>query len=102
MKFVEALGLSFHTMKELNKKIDDQLPGCPTFQCKEVSFGGETLEFYYRDVMKCIQAIYGDPQFADDLVFAPERHYTSQERACRIYNDLHTGDWWWKVQVSKL
>jgi len=86
-------------MKELNEKIDDDLPTCPTFQRKEVSFGGEALEFYYRDIMKCIQAIYSDPQFADVLVFAPERHYTSQERTCRIYNELHTGDWWWKVQV---
>jgi len=52
--------------------------------------------------MKCIQTIYGDPQFTHDLVFAPERHYTSQERTCRVYNEIHTGDWWWKVQVSKL
>jgi Plavaka transposase len=102
IKVVDALGLSFRTVKELNEKIDDELPACPPFQCKEVSFGGECLEFYYRDTIKCIQAIYGDPQFAHDLVFAPERHYTSEERMCRIYNEMHTGDWWWKVQVSKL
>jgi hypothetical protein len=97
MKVVEALGLSFHTVKGLNEKIDDELPTCPPFHCKEVTFGEERLEFYYRDVMKCIRAIYGNPQFAHHLVFAPERHYTSQERTCRIYNELYTGDWWWKV-----
>lgn len=102
MKVVEALGLSFHTVRELNEKIDDELPGCPPFQCKEVTFGEERLEFYYRDVMNCIRTIYGDPQFAHHLVFAPERHYTTQERTCRIYNELYTGDWWWKVQVIKL
>jgi len=102
LKVVEALGLSFHTIKELNEKIDDELPASahPPFQCKKVSFGGERLEFYSRDIMKCIGALYGDPQFAQDLVFAPEQHYTSQERTCRIYNEIHTGDWWWKVQVK--
>jgi hypothetical protein len=43
-----------------------------------------------------------DPQFADDLVFAPEQHYTSEERTCRVYNEIHTGDWWWTVQVRTL
>jgi Plavaka transposase len=100
MKVVKALGLSFCTVKELNEKIDDELPACPPFRCKEVSFGEERLDFHYRDVMQCIRAIYGDPQFAQDLVFAPERHYTNQERTCRVYNEIHTGDWWWKVQVS--
>jgi hypothetical protein len=49
--------------------------------------------------MQCIRALYGDPQFAEHLVFAPERHYTSREHSCRIYNEMHTGDWWWSVQV---
>ena len=61
----------------------------------------ETLEFYYRDAVQCVQDLYGDPNFAEHLVFAPERHYTSHERTCRIYNDLHTGDWWWAVQVHE-
>lgn len=52
--------------------------------------------------MQCIQALYGDPRFADHLVFAPERHYTNHERSCRIYNEMHTGDWWWSVQVREL
>jgi hypothetical protein len=34
-------------------------------------------------------------------VFAPERHYTNEERTCRIYNEMHTGDWWWTVQVCE-
>lgn len=51
--------------------------------------------------MQCVRALYGDPRFADHLVFAPERHYTSQERSSRIYNEMHTGDWWWAVQVRE-
>jgi hypothetical protein len=49
--------------------------------------------------MQCIRALYGDPEFARDLVFAPERCYVDPEQTCRIYNEMHTGDWWWAVQV---
>jgi Plavaka transposase len=82
--------------------IDDELPGRPPFQCKEVTFNNEHLEFYCRDVMQCIRAIYGDPQFAPYLVFAPEHHYTCPERIRHVYNEMYTAKWWWKVQVSEL
>jgi len=99
LKVVDNLGLSYRTVKQLNNIIDNKLPGHPPFRCKELIIGGERLEFYYRDVIECIQSLYGDPGFVQDLVFAPERHYTSAERTCRIYNEMHTGDWWWMVQV---
>lgn len=86
----------------MNQILDHELEGRPSFQRKEVKVGDEVLEFYSRDVIQCIRALYGDPQFAEHLVFAPERHYTSQERSCRVYNEIHTGDWWWTVQVRKL
>jgi hypothetical protein len=73
----------------------------PPFQIKKVTVGTEDLELYYRDIMQSIQALYGDPQLAEHLVFAPERHYTSHERTDRIYNEMHTGDWWWAVQVCE-
>ena len=96
---VDALGLSFHTVKELNKKIDTHLSGHPHFQCKTLTVNGEPLEFYSRDVIESIQCLYADPRFAQHLAFAPERHYTSYECTTRIYNEMYTGDWWWKVQV---
>ena len=78
------------------------MPGRPPFECKVLNIGGEKLEFYCRDALDCIRSIYGDPQFAQDLVFAPERHYTSRERTSRLYNEMYTCDWWWTVQVRKL
>ena len=42
--------------------------------------GNEMLQFHFRDVLECIRAIYGDPEFAQDLIFAPERHYVDHQR----------------------
>ena len=99
MKVVDKLGLSYHTAKELNDIIDNNLPGHPPFRCKELVIGDERLEFYCHDIIECIRSLYGDPGFVQDLVFAPEQHYTSAECTCCIYNEMHTGDWWWMVQV---
>jgi Plavaka transposase len=79
--------------------IDRELPGRPQFERTEVIIGDETLEFYSRDVLSCIRGLFGDPSFMHDLVFCPEQVYTNPEQTEHIYNEIHTGDWWWAVQV---
>jgi Plavaka transposase len=61
---------------------------------------GEVFEVYHRDIIQCIKALYGDPQFIQNMVFAPEQHFKHQgEDSVRLYHDMHTGQWWWKTQV---
>ena len=98
----DIIGLSYNTVKGLNGIIDTKLPGRPPFRCKIVNIGGERLEFHFRDVIGCIQSLYSDPRFTHDMAFAPEQHYSNPERTCRVYNELYTGDWWWKVQVRAI
>jgi hypothetical protein len=72
VKVVDTLGLSYNTVNKLNSIIDSELPGWPPFQQKELLIGDEHLEFYLHDVVECIQSLYGDPQFAQDVAFAPK------------------------------
>jgi hypothetical protein len=62
--------------------------------------GGETFAMYSRDILECIKALYGDAEFAEHLLFKPERHYKHSDRKERVYHDMHTGEWWWQVQVN--
>ena len=101
MQVVDKLGLSFSSTKELNDLIDKALPGRPPFETREVVIGGETHELQYRDILACIRSLYGDPEFTQDLVFSPEHHYSDRDRTCRVYSEMHTGDWWWAVQVRE-
>jgi len=101
-KLVEKLGLSYRNVKDLNKIIDKALPGRPTFKRKDLIIGDQRLEFYHREIIPCIRSLYGDPGFVHDLVFAPERHYTNTSRTCRIFSEMHTGNWWWSVQVRDM
>ena len=79
--------------------IDKCLPGRPPFRCHQVMVGSEVCDVYFRDVVACIRALIGDPDFAPYLVFAPEKHYTNEDKDVRMYHDMHTGRWWWSTQV---
>lgn len=64
-----------------------------------VTVAGETFEFFYRDIMGCIAEIYGRHDLVSHLKFKPERHYADTDKTLRIYSDVHTGRWWWEIQV---
>ena len=77
----------------------DELPGRSPFVRKDIIIGGENLMFYHQEIVPSLRALYSNPEFQHDLIFSPERHFADKERTQRVYNDMHTGDWWWSVQV---
>ena len=68
----------------------------------EIKVAGEVFEVFYWDIIQCIRALYGDPEFKGVLVFAPKRHYADTDRTVHVYFDMHTGQWWWDTQVCVL
>lgn len=75
------------------------MPGRPQFHRREVVVQGEAMEFYARDIMECIRALWGDPDFAGELIFEPQREYADDDEGIRIYHGMESGKWWWKMQV---
>jgi hypothetical protein len=69
-----------------------------------VGDAGETLsenvELWMRDPVECVKELVGNPAFKDFMSFVPERVYTNEKGTNRIYDEMWTGDWWWKTQVS--
>ncbi|KAI0038015.1 hypothetical protein FA95DRAFT_1449770, partial [Auriscalpium vulgare] len=94
----DALGLSFKSSKDLNDIIDSQLPAVPDFKSEEIVVDGETYEVWFRDVIQCIKMLYSNPEFLPHMSFAPERHYADEDLTIRLYHQMHTGNWWWKIQ----
>lgn len=94
----ETLGLSYKNTNELNK-IVDALPSRPKFKREQIMIAGESFDVYFRDVLECVRALYGDPEFTPHLIFTPERHYADEDKTLRCYSDMHTGKWWWSTQV---
>ncbi|KAG0692011.1 hypothetical protein DFH29DRAFT_883251 [Suillus ampliporus] len=97
----ESLGLSFKNTNELNKVIDHELPtGCPKFKWEQIIIAGESFDVYYHNVIQYVQSLYGDPNFARYLTFAPECHYTNEDQTVCLFHDMHTGKWWWNTQTA--
>jgi Plavaka transposase len=91
--------LSYKNSDELNKIIDNKLPGQPQFQHHEVVQSGEAFEFYLGNIIQCLEALWGNPDFVDDLITEPEHHYADEDMTVQMYHDMHTGKWWWRTQV---
>jgi hypothetical protein len=102
LQFSEKLGLSYGNVRELNKIIDTQLPGRPRFRREDVMIGGEMVSMYSRNVIECVKALYGSAEFAPHMIHRPERHYDRSNGRDRQYHDMHSGDWWWEMQVGYL
>jgi hypothetical protein len=96
----DSLNLSYGTSAELNKIIDEKLPGRPKFTRSEVVVNGEVFHLYSRDILECVRALWGDTSFAPYLFVVPEQHYIDKEKTIRMYHNMHTGKWWWSTQVS--
>ncbi|KAJ7501623.1 hypothetical protein B0H11DRAFT_1908057 [Mycena galericulata] len=94
----ESLDLSYGTSLQLNKIIDEKLPGRPKFTRSEVVVNGEVFHLYSRDILECVRALWGDTDFAPYLFVAPEKHYIDNGKTIRMYHNMHTGKWWWATQ----
>jgi hypothetical protein len=102
LQFSKTLGLSYNNIQDLNNIIDMQIPHRPRFHRQDVTIGGETMSMYACNVIKCVKALFGSAEFVPHMIYRPERHYDLENGRERHYHDMHTGDWWWEMQVGLL
>ncbi|KAG9124668.1 hypothetical protein FRC07_010699 [Ceratobasidium sp. 392] len=80
----------------------DKLPKGPDWRTEEVTVGEgqdkRTHTVHFRDVLESIRHLIGARRFERCMRFAPVRRFTSRDRKCRIYDEMWTGDWWWRMQ----
>ncbi|KAI0354674.1 hypothetical protein OH77DRAFT_1404497 [Trametes cingulata] len=100
--------LSFRTKHTFLKAVD-KLPDGTSWQCErfeavgdEVDEDGkpriETLELWRHDPVECIRELLGNPAFREVMRYAPEKLYADPQGQERMYGEMWTGDWWWKLQ----
>lgn len=91
-------------MRELNKLMDTELPRRSDFVRHEYELGGQKLDGYIRDSLEVVKELYGRPEFANSLLFAPEKQYIIVDKGGKkigrpAYSEMNTGSWWWDIQV---
>lgn len=100
---------SYSSAYTLKNKIDG-LPIGPGWTCEMVYQTGndkqadgtykvEELELWRRDPVECMKDLMGNPAFRDHISYVPERAFEDEEGQSRVYDEMWSGDWWWKTQV---
>ncbi|KAG9088083.1 hypothetical protein FRC06_002242 [Ceratobasidium sp. 370] len=87
---------------ELMQEVDG-LPKGPKWATVEVTVGEgkhqRTRKLYMRDILEVVHELLGAQHFKHWMWYAPERHWTSEHREHRVYDEMWSGDWWWRMQL---
>jgi len=62
----------------------------------------EEVELWLRNPLDCICELMANPNFADAILYEPQRVFDDEAGRERRFDEMWTGDWWWEVQVSQL
>ena len=52
------------------------------------------LQIHLRNMVGCLEFLMRHPGFQHNQTFELFRVYNENEE--RVYNEMHTGEWWWK------
>jgi predicted metal-dependent RNase len=73
----------FHTAKDLRGHIEI-LPSVPEWKFKQVTLTGhptkELMLLFYCDSLDCVEHLFGNPIFANQISFSPIRLYRDMEQ----------------------
>ena len=89
-------------------KCVDQIPDrCGDWYTKALSFRDcpdEHFIVHHRNPVEAIKALWGDPAFAEHLVYKPAKLFRGKETTeqYRMFSEMWTGGFWNAVQVCAL
>ncbi|KAF9061039.1 hypothetical protein BDP27DRAFT_1149834, partial [Rhodocollybia butyracea] len=91
----QKLGLSYENSRGMLKCIDEIPERCGKWRTKQLTFRdkpGEHFTVYHRDPVEAIKALWGDPAFAEHLVYKPGKLFRGAEQTenNRIYSEMWT------------
>ena len=66
----------------------------------ELEGEGEELELWLHDPVACVRELIRNAAFKNEMAYAPEKVYTDPQAKTQCYDEMWTGDWWWKTQVG--
>lgn len=102
----------FHNNYGFRKKID-KLPGGVEWMCDPLTITGdrkgkdgkaltEDLELWLRDPVDAVKDLIGNPALREHMTYAPQKLFEDMAKEARVWEEMHTADWWWETQVSHL
>jgi hypothetical protein len=61
----------------------------------------EPVSLYFRDPMEAVKSLLSRADLQSSMVFGPCHVWSNDKKESRVYNEICTGDWWWRTQVCR-
>lgn len=94
--------LPWQGVKQFNEALD-ALPHGPDWLRQTITITGdrgqEIVDFWYRSGLDVVQHLISNRRFQHNMRYGPEKHWTSEERLSRVFSEMWTAGWWWRIQV---
>ncbi|KAG1839392.1 hypothetical protein C8R48DRAFT_782110 [Suillus tomentosus] len=97
---IHQLKLSFCNAKELRSH-PEMLPKGPSWKCQTIPSLNHTkgpIRLFWRDPVECLESLFSNPLFHDQLNFVPRHVYMTSARLLHVYSEWLTGDSAWEIQ----
>ncbi|KAG8771009.1 hypothetical protein FRC12_003914 [Ceratobasidium sp. 428] len=98
---LKARDWHWKNLKEFEQEVN-RLPRGPSWYRETIVVTGdgttEVLDLWKRDIIELVRYLLTDPRFIPHMRFAPERHYDTEERMNRVYGEMWSAKWWWRMQ----
>lgn len=82
----------------------DKLRHGPAFEISEIDIfdgrGQRTQYMVLRNIIEVLREIFENPEFKDEMVYAPVKLWTSAYGGEQVMGELRASRWWWNEQVS--
>ncbi|KAG1843085.1 hypothetical protein C8R48DRAFT_619062 [Suillus tomentosus] len=100
LPMILRLKLSFRNAKELRSRAE-MLPKGPSWKCQTIPSLNPTkspIRLFWRDPVECLESLFSNPLFHDQLDFVPCCVYTTSAQLLRVYSEWLTSDSAWEIQ----
>jgi hypothetical protein len=58
-----------------------------------------SIKYWSGDIIKCMRWLMPEPANTKHHIYAPEHCFNSNTPQNCLYTEMHSGDWWWEIQV---
>jgi hypothetical protein len=62
--------------------------------------GEEKIDMWVRNSLAGVMFLLSNQKFVNHMRFSPEIHWLLGGERKRLYSEMWTALWWWRVQVS--
>jgi hypothetical protein len=104
LRQISAANLSFKSGATLQRRLEELPETHMQWMATDIKPRSRklssTITLYHRNPLDCIRSLLNRPSLKDHLDYVPKRVYTDAMRQQRLYSEVMTGDWAWRMQVG--